>query len=190
MLQQLPAGIGASTSSYVPDPSSEASSAQSANLPVLSEILNPPAQAPITFESVVVTNVEGHTSPNELRKAAIDHLNMPGNNYIGIPHDASPVNEFKNPALFPMIYPTLYPYMASESAKTRGVKHRFPCVHMSNICSIFRHIILSVSQRLIFFREDRYFYAPVSRLNVPILILLQLSLLPSLLPLSTSSRKE
>ena len=27
-----------------------------------------------------------------------------------IPHDSKPMNEFFNPALFPMIYPTLYPY--------------------------------------------------------------------------------
>ncbi|KAJ7065127.1 hypothetical protein B0H15DRAFT_926039 [Mycena belliarum] len=77
-------GISASTSSYVPDP--------------------------IPFESVMVANIEGHTSPNELRKAAIDHMKLPGSNYVGIPHDRSPVNEFNNPALLPMIYPTLYPY--------------------------------------------------------------------------------
>ncbi|KAJ6562049.1 hypothetical protein B0H19DRAFT_870868, partial [Mycena capillaripes] len=89
------ASISASTSSYVPD---------------LADILNPPLTAPIPFDSVVVTDVEGHATPNELRKAAIEHLKMPGNNYIGIPHEGNPVNEFKNPSLFPMIYPTLYPY--------------------------------------------------------------------------------
>lgn len=40
-------------------------------------------------------------------------MNLPGNNYAGIPHDKSPVNEFNNPTLFPMIYPTLYPYEIS-----------------------------------------------------------------------------
>ncbi|KAJ6557440.1 hypothetical protein B0H19DRAFT_872942, partial [Mycena capillaripes] len=78
--------------------------------PNLSTIMNPPNSNPIPFESVVVMDVEGHASSNELRQAAIKHMNMPGNNYLGIPHEKHPVNEFDNPALFPMIYPTLYPY--------------------------------------------------------------------------------
>jgi hypothetical protein len=119
-------GIVASTSSYVPESDIANSVSTTPNsLPVLSDILNPPASAPIPFDSVVVTNVEGHTSPNELRKAAIDHLKMPGKNYIGIPHDTNPVNEFKNPALFPMIYPTLYPY-GLGAARIRGVKPHYP----------------------------------------------------------------
>ncbi|KAJ6557446.1 hypothetical protein B0H19DRAFT_946605 [Mycena capillaripes] len=100
-------GTQASTSSYVPE--SDANNA-SASHPVLSDILHPPTIAPISFDSVVVTDLDGHTSPNELRRAAVEHLKMPGKNYIGIPHDSNPVNEFKNPALFPMMYPTLYPY--------------------------------------------------------------------------------
>ncbi|KAJ7504079.1 hypothetical protein B0H11DRAFT_1608502, partial [Mycena galericulata] len=98
-------GIDATTSSYTPDA-----------LPDLFDIVNPPASEPLPFESVVVANVDGHTSPNELRKAAIHQqidiliAALWGKNYVGIPHDKNPVNEFKNPALFPMIYPTLFPY--------------------------------------------------------------------------------
>jgi hypothetical protein len=90
-------GIRASTSSYVSDPSlqSQSDNAPPANLPILSDILNPPSTAPIPIDSVVVTNVEGHTSPNEFRKAAIEHMKLPGKNYIGIPYDANPMNEFK-----------------------------------------------------------------------------------------------
>ncbi|KAJ6525417.1 hypothetical protein B0H19DRAFT_872566, partial [Mycena capillaripes] len=110
--------ISASTSSYVPestninptDSVSESAPETETHPPNLSDILNPPVAAPIPFDSVVVTDVEGHAAPNELRKAAIEHLKMPGNNYVGIPHEGNPVNEFKNPTLFPMIYPTLYPY--------------------------------------------------------------------------------
>ncbi|KAJ6483746.1 hypothetical protein C8R47DRAFT_913759, partial [Mycena vitilis] len=97
-------GIAASTSSYVPQ------HAPANPLPNLSDILNPPAGLPIPFDSVVITDVEGHATSNELRKAAVEHMKIPGNNYVGIPHDKDPVNEFKNPSLFPMIYPTLYPY--------------------------------------------------------------------------------
>ncbi|KAJ6522570.1 hypothetical protein B0H19DRAFT_872834, partial [Mycena capillaripes] len=92
-------GVASATSSY-----------PTAIEPNLSTIMNPPTSNPIPFESVVVMDVEGHASSNELRQAAIKHMNMPGNNYLGIPHDKHPVNEFDNPALFPMIYPTLYPY--------------------------------------------------------------------------------
>ncbi|KAJ7084912.1 hypothetical protein B0H15DRAFT_783554 [Mycena belliarum] len=104
-------GISASTSSYVPGNDPAGTTATTAAVsPILSDILNPPTTDPIPFESVMVANIEGHTSPNELRKAAIDHMKLPGSNYVGIPHDRSPVNEFNNPALLPMIYPTLYPY--------------------------------------------------------------------------------
>ncbi|KAJ7433342.1 hypothetical protein B0H11DRAFT_1732885, partial [Mycena galericulata] len=96
-------GIDSSTSSYVPNTTTPC--------PDLSDIVNPPtASAPIPFESVVVTNIDGHASSNELRKAAVEHMKLPGKNYVGIPHDRDPVNEFNNPSLFPMIYPTLFPY--------------------------------------------------------------------------------
>ncbi|KAJ7934458.1 hypothetical protein B0H13DRAFT_1591507 [Mycena leptocephala] len=97
-------GVDASTSSYVPN-----SEPAAVVCPDFSDIVNPPASAPIPFESVVVTNVEGITSSNELSKAAVDHMKLPGKNYVGIPHDRDPVNEFKNSLLFPMIYPTLLP---------------------------------------------------------------------------------
>ncbi|KAJ6457647.1 hypothetical protein C8R45DRAFT_758726, partial [Mycena sanguinolenta] len=91
------AGINATTSSYCPTE-------------VNMENHNVQSPRPSASASVVVMDVEGHASTNELRKAAINHMNLPGSNYLGIPHEKSPVNEFDNPALFPMIYPTLYPY--------------------------------------------------------------------------------
>jgi hypothetical protein len=87
--------------------------------PDFSDIVNPPTSAPIPFESVVVTNVEGLTSSDELRKAAVDHMKLLGNNYVGIPHDRDPVNEFINPSLFPMTYPTLFPYDIGGCEKRR-----------------------------------------------------------------------
>lgn len=64
----------------------------------------------IPFENVVIADVDGHASSNELRAAAMRHLKDHGGGYIEIPHDAHPVNEFKNKDLFPMMYPTLFPY--------------------------------------------------------------------------------
>ncbi|KIK64010.1 hypothetical protein GYMLUDRAFT_114166, partial [Collybiopsis luxurians FD-317 M1] len=63
----------------------------------------------IPFESVVITYVDGNGTSNELRAAAVRHLKRNGS-YVQLPHDPTPVNEFFNPVLFPMIYPTLFLY--------------------------------------------------------------------------------
>ncbi|KAJ6613653.1 hypothetical protein B0H10DRAFT_1679138, partial [Mycena sp. CBHHK59/15] len=111
------ASINATTSSYVPAPQEKNPGDPEPNIkpateaPDLATIMNPLTTAPILFESVVVMDVEGHASSSKLHQAVIKHMNLPvWKNYLGIPHDKSPVNEFDNPALFPMIYPTLYPY--------------------------------------------------------------------------------
>jgi len=63
----------------------------------------------LPFQNVVVTDVSAHSPTHELRAAALHHVKQ-GGGYIQIPHDPTPVNEFFNPHLFPMIYPTLFPY--------------------------------------------------------------------------------
>jgi hypothetical protein len=83
-----------------PDPASN---------PDLTEILRPPPSH-TTFDSVVVADLDPHASPAILKSAALDHLCKPGSNFVEIPHDPFPVNEFNNPDLFPMMYPTLFPY--------------------------------------------------------------------------------
>ncbi|KAF8234474.1 hypothetical protein L208DRAFT_1261635, partial [Tricholoma matsutake] len=62
----------------------------------------------IPFQNVVITDVDGHASSNEL--TTIRHVKQKGGGYLQISHDPNPVNEFNNPALFPMIYLTLCPY--------------------------------------------------------------------------------
>ncbi|KAJ7036753.1 hypothetical protein C8F04DRAFT_953521, partial [Mycena alexandri] len=81
-------GIDVTTSDYVPGSS----------------------QPTIPFQSVVVTDVDGNAPSSDLRAAALRHLRKPGSNFVEIPHDPNPVNEFNNPQLFPMMYPTLFPY--------------------------------------------------------------------------------
>ena len=63
----------------------------------------------VPFQNVVITDVTGHSPAHELQAAAFRHVKQ-GGGYIQIPHDSTPVNEFFNPHLFPMIYPTLFPY--------------------------------------------------------------------------------
>ncbi|KAJ7021419.1 hypothetical protein C8F04DRAFT_874865, partial [Mycena alexandri] len=98
------AGIDVTTSDYIPGSSSPPS-----ETPNLADILiPPPPQAP--FQSVVVTDVDGNAPSSELRAAALRHMKKPGGNYLELPHDKDPANEFNNPHLFPMMYPTLFPY--------------------------------------------------------------------------------
>ncbi|KAJ7672932.1 hypothetical protein B0H17DRAFT_889250, partial [Mycena rosella] len=99
------AGIDATTSDYVPGSAQPPDS----ELPNLPDILRPPPSV-IPFQTVVVTDVDGNAPSHVLRSAAMEHMKKPGNNYVEIPHDKNPANEFNNPDLFPMIYPTLYPY--------------------------------------------------------------------------------
>ncbi|THU76715.1 hypothetical protein K435DRAFT_824518 [Dendrothele bispora CBS 962.96] len=75
--------------------------------PTASSTQTPPE---IPFESVVVTDVDGNASANELRAAAMRHVTKKGGAYVQVAHDAVPANEFYNPDLFPMLYPTLFPY--------------------------------------------------------------------------------
>jgi hypothetical protein len=62
------------------------------------------------FEKVVISDIHGHASSNELLAAAVHHVKKKGGSYIEIGHESHPVNEFNNTTLFPMIYPTLYPF--------------------------------------------------------------------------------
>ncbi|KAJ3771607.1 hypothetical protein FB446DRAFT_765290 [Lentinula raphanica] len=63
----------------------------------------------VTFDKVVITDIDGSATSSQMRAAAIRHVQKNGG-FIEFPHDVEPVNEFMNPVLFPMIYPTLFPY--------------------------------------------------------------------------------
>ncbi|KAJ7892947.1 hypothetical protein B0H13DRAFT_1625354, partial [Mycena leptocephala] len=70
-----------------------------------------PPDDSIPFQSIVITDIDCHASSNELRAAALRHVQKRGGGYIQIPHDHEPENEFrKDSLLFPLIYPTLFPY--------------------------------------------------------------------------------
>lgn len=69
-----------------------------------------PAATDTRFESVVVTDVDAHTPASQLRAAAVHHAKTKGRSFVQIGRGARPVNEFFNVDLFPMMYPTLFPY--------------------------------------------------------------------------------
>ncbi|KAF8996887.1 hypothetical protein BDQ17DRAFT_1249152 [Cyathus striatus] len=54
--------------------------------------------------------LHAHAPAHELRAAALRHVKQKGGSFIQLPHDPKPVNEFNNPLLLPMIYPTLFPF--------------------------------------------------------------------------------
>lgn len=62
------------------------------------------------FESVVVTDVNTHTPPGQLAAAAVRHVKTKGKPFVQMGHGPQPMNEFCNVDLFPMLYPTLFPY--------------------------------------------------------------------------------
>ena len=63
----------------------------------------------VQFESVVITDVEARFPSHQLKAAALRHTKR-GGSFIEVPHDPNPINEFFNPSMFPMLYPTLFPY--------------------------------------------------------------------------------
>ncbi|KAJ3840151.1 hypothetical protein EV361DRAFT_971848 [Lentinula raphanica] len=66
-------------------------------------------ESSVTFDSVVITDVDGSATSSQMRAAAVRHVENNGG-FIQIPHEAQPLNEFFNTAMFPMLYPTLFPY--------------------------------------------------------------------------------
>ena len=90
----------------------------------------------IPFQNVVITDIDGHVPPHELRAAALRHVKQ-GGGYIQILHDPTPVNEFCNPSLFPMIYPTLFPYgVGGFEDKTHCCIPISMKQHVKHLCSL------------------------------------------------------
>ncbi|KAK0466552.1 hypothetical protein IW261DRAFT_1553926 [Armillaria novae-zelandiae] len=80
----------------------------------------PPDDGDVPFEHVVISNVDISASLNKLRTAALSHVKSRGGGYVEITHDPTPVNEFNDPELFPLMYPTLFPYGIGDFAKSKG----------------------------------------------------------------------
>ncbi len=81
---------------------------RSSRLRHLEEPLPRPEDVP--WESVVITDVNMDVSSNKLKAAALKHVKTNRGGYIEVCHDPIPINKFNNPALFPLMYPTLFPY--------------------------------------------------------------------------------
>ncbi|THU94168.1 hypothetical protein K435DRAFT_820047 [Dendrothele bispora CBS 962.96] len=64
----------------------------------------------VLFERAVVTDVSGNESSSVLKRAASRHVRQMQGSYVSMPHGSQPATEFNNHTLFPMMYPTLFPY--------------------------------------------------------------------------------
>ncbi|PBK91222.1 hypothetical protein ARMGADRAFT_1046783 [Armillaria gallica] len=94
--------------------------------------ISPPKEVP--FENVVITNIKG-------------------GGYTEILHNSIPVNEFYNPSLFHMMYPTLFSYgVGGLEDKSSHVKHLFNLnntrfqKHHSFLCTMLLHTSLKVKR--------------------------------------------
>ncbi|KAJ6555791.1 hypothetical protein B0H19DRAFT_1210746 [Mycena capillaripes] len=123
-----------------PNAANEASTARYDATPSTDESANKSDEVP--FQSVVITDVDGHASSNELRAAAFRHVKKKGGGYIQVPHDRDAENEFrKDSLLFPMIYPTLFPYGIGGP---EDVRRRVPVSlrrHISRASVFFVHCL-------------------------------------------------
>ncbi len=64
----------------------------------------------VMFQNAVVTDIEGNeVSVKSMSLAALNHLRA-GGAYIRMLHDNVPSNEYTDYNLFPLLYPTLFPY--------------------------------------------------------------------------------
>ena len=59
---------------------------------------------------MVLGLLDPNTPPAQLTAAAIHHAKSKGKSFVQIGHSPRPMNEFFNVNLFPMLYPTLFPY--------------------------------------------------------------------------------
>ncbi|KAF7783421.1 hypothetical protein Agabi119p4_1445 [Agaricus bisporus var. burnettii] len=62
------------------------------------------------LQSIVVADVNATAPAHILRASALCHVKSKGGGYLQIHHEPDFINEFNNPDLLPMSYPTLFPY--------------------------------------------------------------------------------
>ena len=84
----------------------------------------PPDEASrVEFSNIVITDVDGNAPSKDLKAAALRHYKQ-GGSFLAVSHEPIPVNEFFNPSLLPMMYPTLFPYGiggAEDKRRTQSI---------------------------------------------------------------------
>lgn len=89
--------------------------------------LPPDERSDVQFSNLVIADVDGNASPKDLKAAALRHYKR-GGSFLAVSHEPIPVNEFFNPSLLPMMYPTLFPYGIGGTEE----KHRTASISFEN----------------------------------------------------------
>ncbi|KAJ3772891.1 hypothetical protein FB446DRAFT_764700 [Lentinula raphanica] len=87
----------------------------------------------ISFDKVIVTDVDSSASSSQLRAAALRHVQNHGA-FVQIPHGLQPSNEFLNPVLFPLLYPCLFPYGIGGFENSRRSQRVSFQRHVKHLC--------------------------------------------------------
>ncbi|KAG1823855.1 uncharacterized protein BJ212DRAFT_1444800 [Suillus subaureus] len=62
------------------------------------------------FNKVIVMDIDPNAPAHGLQAVAMKHMKSKQDGFIQIPHGKQPVNEFSKLVLFPLMYPSLFPY--------------------------------------------------------------------------------
>ena len=77
------------------------------------------------MENVGIANLDmNHVSSNAMKAAALKHL-KDGGGYLAVQHGSQPVSEYDDENLFPLLYPTLFPYGTGGFSKCQKTKLSF-----------------------------------------------------------------
>lgn len=94
------------------------------------------AEPESTFEKAVVADVDmTNIKSGEMYLAALRHLNK-GGSYVQIPHAPDPCNEYEDFDLFPLLYPTLFPYGYGGFEHPQRKRHVGMKVHAQHLFSL------------------------------------------------------
>ena len=109
------------------------------------------------LESVLISDVDVHASPNELKVAAICHLTAKGNRILQISCGHDPEPDFGNFNLFPKMFPSLFPYGIGTLEDPSQRKNISLCTHIKHLlqltddcfqtCHTFQFITFNILQR-------------------------------------------
>lgn len=112
----------------------------------------------IAYQNVVISGVDASASSNKLCAAAFRHVSASVRGcFVQVSHAPQTANEFFNPSLFPMLYPTLFPYglggfedpnRSSVLSLKRQVAHFFSLAdNRFRLHQSFLFIVFSVLQK-------------------------------------------
>ena len=88
------------------------------------------------YSSVIVSDVDGkEVSSIEMASTALQHLKA-GGKFVQMPHGVIPSNDYQDYNLFPLLYPTLYPYGKGGFNSPDRIQKVSPEVHARHLFNL------------------------------------------------------